>query len=162
LTRALNRRRPFECGGGLAPAVSPKTDPFCGACRVAGQPKGKRAPAVMPTCAIRPGLPIRPPDWSVCRKGVTAAVASDSLLRSTAAVGGRSWRVCSFFQQRRRGAERRALAGYAVLRRPTPTRALPTALPSGGHCGGDAVCSVSVLRSLGQTGAGPPMVPRRA
>jgi hypothetical protein len=43
-----DRRRPCECGG-LAPTVSPKTDHFCGDCRVAGSVKER-------ALGIRPGL----------------------------------------------------------------------------------------------------------
>jgi hypothetical protein len=53
---------------------------------------------------------------------------------------------------------KQALAVYAVLRR--PDQGLP--LPSGGHSGGDVVCSACVLWSLAQTGANHPHERRTA
>jgi hypothetical protein len=51
-------------------------------------------------------------------------------------------------------AQRRTLAGYAVLRRPHPDQGLIHRPTCGGHCGGHPhLCSAGVLWSLGQTGA---------
>jgi hypothetical protein len=43
------------------------------------------------------------------------------------------------------------VCGYVAPPRPGPD---PPPYQNGGHCGGDAVCSACVLRSLGQSGAG--------
>jgi hypothetical protein len=63
------------------------------------------------------------------RRGLGIARALDSLSPSCADWRQRSTRDCSLLPS---FVECRALAGYAVHVAPTPTRALPTALPSGG------------------------------
>lgn len=53
-------------------------------------------------------------------------------------------------------AQRRTLAGYAVLRRPHPDQGLIHRPTCGGHCGGHPhLCSAGVLWSLGANWRGP-------